>query len=264
MKAGFIIFAWNSWYGYCLNSSHSVSTTSACAPSTASRGLLQKWNLLSSTVMLWYLNSVIASSFLHQHVTDGNRWRLTHVTSVLFERETEHSDFLVRDGVEEAGDDLAGKSDLLVLVHVNDHLPILGNLVQALRFADVNQVQDIFLKARATKANGRAQELRPNPRIGSNCPRDLRHIGPGLFAELRDRVHAAHALCQHGVGHQFRQLRTPEIGGEDPVARDPIGIDVNQHARSSYAVRRCRAANQYSVWCRQVLHGRAFSKELWV
>merc|ERR1740120_687005 len=264
MKAGFIIFAWNSWYGYCLNSSHSVSTTSACAPSTASRGLLQKWNLLSSTVMLWYLNSVIASSILHQHVTDGHRWRLAHVPRVLLEREAEHSDLLVRDGVEEAGDDLAGKRDLLVLVHVNDHLPILGNLVQALGFADVNQVQDIFLKARATKANGRAQELRPNPRIGSNCPRDLRHIGPGLFAELRNRVHAAHALCQHGIGHQFRQLRTPEVGGEDLLSGDPIRIDVNQHAGSSHAVRRCRAANQDPVRSGQVLHGCTFSEELWV
>merc|ERR1712217_831291 len=104
-----------------------------------------------------------AGTVLQEHVTYVDCRRLTHIPSVFLEGETQDCNLLVCDGVEEAGDDLAGESSLLVLVHVDNHLPVSRTLVQTLALTDVNEVENVLLEARSTEANGSTQELRPDP-----------------------------------------------------------------------------------------------------
>jgi hypothetical protein len=42
-----------------------------------------------------------------------------------------------------------------------------------------------------------------------------------------DRISNAH-LGQHGVSSQLGQLGTPQSNGQDPLGRDPVGVDVLQ------------------------------------
>ena len=48
-----------------------------------------------------------------------------------------------------------GKTLLLVLVHVNDLVPVLSALAQAKRLTQVHQVQDVLLETRPTKPGNR-------------------------------------------------------------------------------------------------------------
>merc|ERR1719410_1406063 len=76
-------------------------------------------------------------SIVHQHFGHKYSRGLPHIASVLLECEAEHCDLLVGHCVEEAGDDVISEGLLLVLVHVNDRLPILCHLHQTDECSDV-------------------------------------------------------------------------------------------------------------------------------
>ena len=73
------------------------------------------------------------------------------IASVLLEGETQNADFLPRDGVEERVDDLLGESLLLVVVDVDHVFPVGGDLVQVQLLANVDQAEDVLLKAGAAE-----------------------------------------------------------------------------------------------------------------
>ena len=52
-----------------------------------------------------------------------------------------------------------GETLLLILVHVHNLSPICGNLRQVQALAQVHQVEDMFLEARTTEANGGMKEF---------------------------------------------------------------------------------------------------------
>merc|ERR1719203_443754 len=203
-------------------------------------------------------------TILHQHLHHFQRWCLSHIASVLLESEAEDSYLLVCNSVEEAGDYLVSKVFLLVLVHIDDLLPVLCAFVQAFALADVHQVQDVLLEARTTEAHGSPKELRTNPRICADSPRDLSHISARLLAQLRNGVHAAHALSQHGIGNKFLQLGAPEIRSQDSLLGHPICIDVREHTRRSNTICGRRATDQDSVRRFQIPHGSPLCEELWI
>mmetsp|Transcript_89189 Transcript_89189/g.273159 ORF Transcript_89189/g.273159 Transcript_89189/m.273159 type:complete len:388 (-) Transcript_89189:11-1174(-) len=195
-------------------------------------------------------------------MANAQRRGLPDVPRVLLERETEDADLLVGDGVEQAGNDLAAEGRFLVLIHVNDLLPILRGLVQALRLADVHQIKDVLLEARAAEPDGRVQKLRADPTVGADGPRHLRHIGTGPLAELGYAIDAADALREHRVRHELRQLRAPQVRRQDPAAGHPSRVDVRQNPSRGHALLRRSAADEDAVGEGEVLHGGAFGEEL--
>lgn len=68
-------------------------------------------------------------------------------TGVLLESKPEEGDVLVADGVEHGGDHALHEAVLLVVVHVNNALPVVSHLGQAVCLAHIAQVEDILLEA---------------------------------------------------------------------------------------------------------------------
>ena len=77
--------------------------------------------------------------------------RVPGVAGVLLEGKTHNADLLAGDRVEECVDDLLGESLLLVVVDVDHVFPVGGDLVQVQLLANVDQVEDVLLKAGAAE-----------------------------------------------------------------------------------------------------------------
>ena len=69
---------------------------------------------------------------------------VSRVSPVSFLNAAEHGNFLVTNGVEHGGNNSSHESGLLVIVHANDGVPVIGNFLQSVALANVRQVQDIF------------------------------------------------------------------------------------------------------------------------
>jgi hypothetical protein len=83
-------------------------------------------------------------SFSSEVVDQSNSRGFSSVSGVLLESETKNGNFLASDGVEHGVNDLLGESVLLVFVHFNDSVPVLGHSGEMERLAQVDQVQDIL------------------------------------------------------------------------------------------------------------------------
>ncbi len=59
-------------------------------------------------------------------------------------------------------------------------VPVVGDLLESQRLADVNQVQDVLLEAGAAKADAGVQEFGADARVRANCVRHLREGGAAL------------------------------------------------------------------------------------
>merc|ERR1719188_1712796 len=126
---------------------------------------------------LWVVH-VNQRPILHQHVADSQGRRLAHVARVLLEGEAEDCDFLPGDSVEQGVYDPARERLLLVLVHVDDLLPVLGHFVQAELLANIHEIQDVLLEAGAAKTDGSVEELLSDARVGADSSGHLPDIGP--------------------------------------------------------------------------------------
>ena len=104
--------------------------------------------------------------FFEQIAAHKRRRRLAGVARVLLEREAKHADFLGGDGVEHAGHHDFGKAALLVLVHQDHLVPVVRALLQAQRLANVHQVQNVLLEARADKKRKRRKQREKKRRNG--------------------------------------------------------------------------------------------------
>mmetsp|Transcript_150128 Transcript_150128/g.418289 ORF Transcript_150128/g.418289 Transcript_150128/m.418289 type:complete len:319 (-) Transcript_150128:404-1360(-) len=197
---------------------------------------------------------------LHEHVADGEGGRLPHVARVLFESEAQDRDLLLRDSVEQCMDDPLCEGRLLVVVHVHDLLPVGRHFVEAELFADVNEVEDVLLEAGAAEADGGAEELGPDAGVCADGPGHLSDVRARALAKPGYGVDTAHALRQHGVGHELGELGAPEVGGEDLVPWHPVCVDVHEDCHSVFQL----PTDKHAVGLVQVLHGRALGQELWV
>mmetsp|Transcript_127350 Transcript_127350/g.271512 ORF Transcript_127350/g.271512 Transcript_127350/m.271512 type:complete len:227 (-) Transcript_127350:554-1234(-) len=197
-------------------------------------------------------------TILHEHVADREGRSLPHIPRVLLEGEAEHCDLLLRNGIEHCLDNTSGEGRLLVLIHIHNLLPVPRHLVQAELFADVDEVQDVLLEAGAAETYGGLEELRPDAGVRANSSGNLPYVSAGALAQPSDGVDAANTLCQHGVGHKLRELRAPEVRGEDPLAGHPVRIDVNQDLERVLDL----TADEHTVGRVQILHGGALGQEL--
>lgn len=93
--------------------------------------------------------------------------------------------YLPRDGLEERVYHLLREPAFLVLVHLDHLTPVSSNLGEMQTLAQVHQVQDVLLEARATEADRGLQEFGANPRVLSNRIGDFIDVGTGRFAYCR-------------------------------------------------------------------------------
>lgn len=83
---------------------------------------------------------------------------------------------------------------LLVLVHVDDSLPVGSNLGKVERLAQVDKVEDVLLEARSSEANRGLEELGTQSGVLADGVGDLVDVGTGSFANGRQRVDGGDSL----------------------------------------------------------------------
>lgn len=127
-------------------------------------------------------------AFIEKVSADVGRGGFTGVSSVLLESKAKDGNLLAGDGVEHALDNLVGESPLLVLIHQHDLVPIVGNLGEAERLANVHEVENILLEARSSVSHRCLEELGSDTRIRANGTGDFIDISIGGLAESGDGV----------------------------------------------------------------------------
>lgn len=114
-------------------------------------------------------------------------------------------------------DDGRGKALLLPVVDGDHAIPVLSHLMQSQRFADVDQVQNVLLEARTSKAHRGLEEILANTTIHSDRRGHFVHISSRLFAQSADGVDRRDTLGQERIGHELGQLRGPQVGGQNSL-----------------------------------------------
>lgn len=77
---------------------------------------------------------------------------------------------------------------LPVVIHLNDRVPVVGDLGQSLQLGEIDQCEDILLEAASTPANTAVQEFVADSRIRGNALLHLSDIGVVLLAHDCDAV----------------------------------------------------------------------------
>lgn len=98
-------------------------------------------------------------SLREERPADINSWALASVPSVGLECKAEDGDLLVVDRVEHCIDNEGSKAHLLKVIHFQDLRPIVGNLIHLVLLAQVNEVQNVLLKAAPTKPRTSLEKL---------------------------------------------------------------------------------------------------------
>src|SRR5690554_3867430 len=150
------------------------------------------------------------------------------IVGVFFKGPTEDGDFFAAHGIKELAYDVLGKAALLVVVHFDDLLPVVGDFGEAVAAGDVHQVEDVFLKTTAAEAYGGFQELGADAAVLTNGAGNFIYVGTALFAKGGDGVDGRYALGQKRVGGEFGEFGRPYIGGDDALAIYPAGVNVHE------------------------------------
>lgn len=189
---------------------------------------------------------------------------LTGVTSVLLEGEAEHADLLAVDGIEHGVDDVLSEAALLVVVDLDDVEPVLGDLVEAVVLAEVDEVEHILLEAGATEADGGGEELAAETRVRTDSAGDLSDIGADLLADGGDGVDGGDSLGEEAVGGQLGELGGPDVGGDDALARHPAVVEVNHDLEGGETVGGLLGAEEDTRGLEKIVDGGTLSEELGV
>ena len=91
------------------------------------------------------------------------------------------------------------QTHLLVLVHVNDGLPVSSDLGQVKGLGKVNQVEDILLEARSSETDGSLEELGTDSRVLSDGVGDLVDVGSGSLTDGGESVDGGDSLKEEEV-----------------------------------------------------------------
>ncbi len=129
-------------------------------------------------------------------------------------------------------------------------------------FAQVDEVEDVFLKTGSPETNRGFEELRADPAIGADGVGHLVDIGFGGFAEGGDRIDGGDPLGQKGVGRELGKLGGPEVGGQNLLLRHPGRVDIDELLDRGLAFGRLVATDQDPVRIFEILDGGALGQEL--
>jgi hypothetical protein len=141
-------------------------------------------------------------------------------------------------------------------------LPVGGHFGQAEVFAEVDEVQDVFLEAGAAKAHRGLQKLGADAGVFADRVGDFVYVGAGGLAERRDRVDRRDPLGEEGVGHELRELRRPEVGRDDLLAGHPAGVNIHERRHGLLAAGRALAPHQDPIGVFEIRDGRALCQKL--
>uniref|UniRef100_J3ND73 Uncharacterized protein n=1 Tax=Oryza brachyantha TaxID=4533 RepID=J3ND73_ORYBR len=141
-------------------------------------------------------------------------------------------------------------------------LPVVGHLGEAIALADVDEVEDVLLEAGAAEADAGVQELGPDPGVLPDGVRHLGDVGAGGLAERGDGVHGGDPLRQERVRRELRELRRPQVGGEDPLLGDPVRVHLLESLDGLPPLGGLPAADEHPVGLEEVLDGGALREEL--
>ncbi len=114
---------------------------------------------------------------------DGGRF--AGVVGVLFEGKAEDGDAFSRDGVEEGSDDFFDEARFLPIVHRDDGAPVISGFRKAKGFAEVDEIEDVFLETGASEADGRAEKFGSDAAIAADGTGYFIDISTGGLAEGR-------------------------------------------------------------------------------
>jgi len=120
------------------------------------------------------------------------------------------------------------ESLLLVVVDLHDILPVMGDLFQTVISAEVDEVQNVLLETGSSEADACVQEFGADAGVHADGARNLDDIRLGLLAKRGDGVDRRYSLGEEGVGNQLGEFTAPDAGGDDPLPRNPVCIDVRQ------------------------------------
>ena len=102
------------------------------------------------------------------------------------------------------------------------------HLLEPHSLTDVDEVQDVLLKARTSESHGSVQELGADTNVVGERIRHLRHISVRGLAQGRDGIDGRHSLCEEGICHELGDFRAPDIGANDALPWNPVGIDARE------------------------------------
>ena len=102
-----------------------------------------------------------------------------------------------------------------------------------------------FLKQEPPKPDAGIQEFRADSGVHADGSGHLGHIRLGFFTKRGNRIDGGDPLGQKGVGHQFGQFAAPDIGRQDPIFGNPVGVNFLQ--RAPWPLNRFRSAGSRSA-----------------
>ena len=202
--------------------------------------------------------------FLQEALGDVDGGTLPRVARVGLEGEAEEAYPLPRQGVEHGREHLLDETFLLVDVDLDHPFPVIGHLVETVESAKVNEVQDVLLEAGPAETDAGVEEPPADAAVQAHGPGDLRDVRLRLLAEGGDGVDGRDALGEKGVGHQFRQLAAPDVGGDDLLPRDPAAVDLHQGIPRPAPPVRVPGTDEDPVGVFQVPDGRSLGEEFGV
>ena len=85
------------------------------------------------------------------------------VVGVFFKGKSKDADPLAVDRVIKGADDFLYEAALLPVVEMHDLAPVFCDVGQVKGIAQIDQVEDVFLKTRAAEADGCFEEFRADP-----------------------------------------------------------------------------------------------------
>mmetsp|Transcript_36649 Transcript_36649/g.72062 ORF Transcript_36649/g.72062 Transcript_36649/m.72062 type:complete len:225 (-) Transcript_36649:359-1033(-) len=133
--------------------------------------------------------------------------------------------------------------------------------MEAKRLTEVDEIENVFLKAGSTKSDRRLEEFRSNTRVHSNSSANLTYVSARGLAEGRDRINARDTLCEECIGNELGALRTPEIGGDHPFLGNKSGVNVHKRLDGGKALGSLLSANQDTRRVLEVVNGRTLRKK---
>ncbi|KAG6550263.1 hypothetical protein Mapa_008223 [Marchantia paleacea] len=184
------------------------------------------------------------------------------VTSVFLECESENGDLLSGHGVEHGRHNAPDEASLLVVIDLHYLLPVIGHLHEPVALTDVHQVQNVLLEARSSESDTGVQKLGPNSRVLADGVGHLRHIGPGGLAQGGHGIDGRDPLRQEGIGGELRQLRGPQVGGQDVLLRHPVRVHGLESGHGLLAFGSLAASDQDAVGLLQILDGGTLGQKL--
>mmetsp|Transcript_3739 Transcript_3739/g.10714 ORF Transcript_3739/g.10714 Transcript_3739/m.10714 type:complete len:465 (-) Transcript_3739:208-1602(-) len=219
---------------------------------------------IQSHLLLGHLRVVYAevAPVRHEPAAHVDGRGLPGVAGVFLERKAVDSDLFPFDGVEHRGDDSLHEPLLLVVVHGDHRLPVVGDILETHALADVHQVQNVLLEARSPEPDAGVQELGADTGVGSDRLGHLLDVGPGGLAEGGDRVDRGYPLGKHGVGRELRQLGRPQVRLQDAFLRDPVGVHGRQHLDCLRPPAGVFSTYEHTVWTAEIADGGSLGQEL--